>query len=356
MKPAVFSRAWTLPKDGYTTEQNEDAWRLASFVQGPWRQGLQLTLADGTTEAVYSGLWARTLVAAAEPDWPALGPAEWEQKLEEVKKRFTPYDREGAIPWYVRNKYLTQGSQATLLTATLSQEPGLPGRMLRALAVGDCCLFLLRPRAQVFAFPLTESEQFGQNPALITSRPQKLQSAQRCEALVQPGDLLLACSDALARWVLQVAETHEFDKVFEMLTAILAGEQVELWNGVGAAPEWRGWKHWLKSMRTWLRPGAGELADSLDPNTIVDEFQDFVGRARGAENQPRMRNDDTTLITCLPLDPMPGNNSLSALDTVAELRQQFATATVTVRPLQDAGIPESSRRWLLPWNLHEAVS
>jgi hypothetical protein len=355
MKPAVFSRVWTLPKNGNTLEQNEDAWRLAPFVQGPWRQGVQLTLADGTTEAVYSGLWARTLVAAAEPDWPVLGAEEWEQRLELVKNHFAPFDREETIPWYVRNKYLTQGSQATLLTATLSQEPGLPGRMLRALAVGDCCLFLLRPRAQIFAFPLVDSEQFGQHPALITSRVQKLQGAQRCEALVQPGDLLLACSDALARWTLQVAETREFDKVFEMLTGILAGEPTDLWNA-GGALEWRGWKHWFKSMQTWLRPGTGEFEAAHDPDTTVDEFQEFVGQARGAENQPRLRNDDTTLIACLPVDSMPDCRPASALDAVAELRQQFATASVCVRPLQDAGIPESSRRWLLPWNLQEAVS
>jgi hypothetical protein len=356
MKPAVFSRAWTLPKDGNTTEQNEDAWRLASFVQGAWRQGIQLTLADGTTEAVYSGLWARTLAAAAEPDWPALGPGEWEERLDEVKKSFTPFDRDGSVPWYVRNKYLTQGSQATLLTATLSQEPGLPGRMLRALAVGDCCLFLLRPRAQIFAFPLIESEQFGQNPALIISRPQRLLSVQRCEALVQPGDLLLACSDALARWILQIAEVNEFDRVFDVLTDLLAIEQANLWNGSSSGPEWRGWKHWLKSMRSWIRSDVDEFDMPVESLTSADEFQEFVDRMRGSENLPRMRNDDTTLILCLPLEPLAGNKSQSTLDTIAELRDQFASATVSVRPLQDAGIPESSRRWLLPWNLDEAVT
>jgi hypothetical protein len=69
----------------------------------------------------------------------------------------------------------------------------------------------------------------------------------------------------------------------------------------------------------------------------------------------RLRNDDTTLIVCLPVDQMPDSQPASPLDAVAELRQ-FATANVTVRPLQNAGFPESSRRWLLPWNLHEAVS
>src|SRR5882757_7492558 len=101
MSQAVFSRAWTLPKDGSTTEQNEDAWRLEPFIQGPWRQGLLMTLADGTTEAVYSGAWARTLVSSAEPDWPILSPTEWERRLEMVKRGFAPLDRDSAVPWYV---------------------------------------------------------------------------------------------------------------------------------------------------------------------------------------------------------------------------------------------------------------
>jgi hypothetical protein len=356
MKPAVFSRAWTIPKEGNTPEQNEDAWRVAPFEQGPWRRGIQLALADGTTEAVYSGLWARTLVAAAEPDWPALDAADWERRLEQVKQQFAPLDRDGSVPWYVRNKYLTQGSQATLLTATLSQEPGLPGRMLRALAVGDCCLFLLRPRAQVFAFPLTTSQEFGQNPALITSRLQRGLVVQHCEALVQPGDLLLACSDALARWILQTAEANEFDRVFDLLAEVLASDSASLWNEPDSPGDWRGWKQWLRSMRTWLRPAGpdGEAAAEAPP--ALDEFQAILDRLRGVESELRLRNDDTTLIVCLPLDPLPGMQPDSALEAIDALRQQFATATVAVRPLQDAGIPESSRRWLLPWNVQEAVT
>ena len=50
MREAVFTRAWSIAKDGNTTKQNEDAWRMEPFVHGPWRQGILLTLADGTTE------------------------------------------------------------------------------------------------------------------------------------------------------------------------------------------------------------------------------------------------------------------------------------------------------------------
>jgi hypothetical protein len=357
MRQAVFSRAWTIPKHGNSTEQNEDAWRLEPFVHGPWRQGMLMALADGTTEAVYSGPWARTLVAAAEPDWPVLDPAEWEQRLDVVKRQFAPLDRDSAVPWYVRNKYLTQGSQATFLAVTLCQEPGLPGRVLRALAVGDCCLFLLRPRAQVFAFPLVESIQFGQNPALITNRAQPALDVQRCEALVQPGDLLVACSDALARWLLQAIEMSEIDKVFDLLAGLLAGNRTSLWTSPSHEADWRGWKHWLKSVRTWLRTGTDEPASPPTQFAApAGEFDASIARERGAESLPRLRNDDTTLIVCLPLESPPNTRPATVPEKIEELRQQFATAPVTVRPLQEAGVPESSRRWLLPWNLHESIS
>src|SRR5262249_52326452 len=160
-----------------------------------------------------------------------------------------------------------QGSQATLLTATLSQEPGLPGRVLRSLAVGDCCLFLLKPRAQVFAFPLVDSNQFGQNPALITNRAQCNLDVQRCEALVQPGELLVACSDALARWLLQVIERGEIDKFFALITSLLAGTAPTSAPPRAAEHDWRGWKHWLKSMRSWIQTSMVQDADSAPPQS-----------------------------------------------------------------------------------------
>ena len=50
MSQAVFSRAWTIPKDGSTPEQNEDAWRLEAFVQGPWREGVMLAFGNQEEE------------------------------------------------------------------------------------------------------------------------------------------------------------------------------------------------------------------------------------------------------------------------------------------------------------------
>jgi hypothetical protein len=173
---------------------------------------------------------------------------------------------------------------------------------------------------------------------------------------VQPGDLLLACSDALARWVLQAIEMDEIDKVFGMLAGLLAGNRTSLLAPGCLEPDWRGWKNWLKSVRTWLRPGLGETDQPTSASVPACEFDISMARERRAESQPRLRNDDTTLMVCLPLESLPNSRPATVPEKIAELRQQFATAKATVKPLQEAGIPESSRRWLLPWNLHEALS
>src|SRR5205823_1344485 len=131
---APFCRAWTTAKAGNTAEQNEDACAIgtASAANGPV---LTIAVADGATEAVYSGAWARTLVSLAQPEWPVLPETELDAKLAAARREFRPVEAGAETPWYVRNKYLEQGSQAALTVAALSGD-AVSGKLdLRALAV-----------------------------------------------------------------------------------------------------------------------------------------------------------------------------------------------------------------------------
>ena len=86
----------------------------------------------------------------------------------------------------------------------------------RAVAVGDCNLFLLRgigPGLRlVRAFPLERSEEFGSSPFLLGSvaRPDDDPSPHvRVTEGVLPGDgLLLLASDALSAWLLRREESR----------------------------------------------------------------------------------------------------------------------------------------------------
>lgn len=92
---------------------------------------------------------------------------------------------------------------------------GTPGRLRaagrwRALAIGDCCLFQIRADALLVAFPIDRAEQFGSRPLLLSSNPARNErvwdSVAQAEGDVQPGDLFLLASDALAHWFLNEME------------------------------------------------------------------------------------------------------------------------------------------------------
>src|ERR1700737_2215298 len=109
--PALFHLAWSLPKGGNTTEQNDDAWRVESIPGDAGPEGVLVSLADGGTEAIYSGQWARHLVQSAQADWLLLGDAELNERLQAVRASFSPLAAgENPLPWFVRDKLRTQGS------------------------------------------------------------------------------------------------------------------------------------------------------------------------------------------------------------------------------------------------------
>ncbi len=357
MRQAVFSRAWTIPKEGNLTEQNEDAWRLEPFVHGPWRQGMLMALADGTTEAVYSGPWARTLVAAAEPDWPVLDPAAWEQRLDSVKRQFAP----------TRSRYC-----GALVRAQQISDPGKPGNTFgcyvvpgtgfagpRAAGVGGGRLLPLFVATECSGVcvstggigPVWPKSGLDHQSCSTGSRCAALRSARAARRFAR---CLFGRSGSLAASGYRGERDRQSIRVVGRFACRQSHEPVA---PPAQEPEWRSWKHWLKSVRTWLRPGADEPAS---PPTLFaappGEFDASIARERGAESQPRLRNDDTTLIVCLPLESPPNTRPATVPEKIEELRQQFATGPVTVRPLQEAGIPESSRRWMLPWDLHESIA
>jgi hypothetical protein len=351
MKPHLFGRVWSVAKDGSSAVQNEDACRLEHLPHGPAGSGLLLALADGATEAVYSGPWARALVAGADPAWPLLDPPAWNERLNVIRRQFAPLDPDAAVPWYVRNKYLAQGSQATLLAATLMPVADRSERVLRVAAIGDCSLFLLRAPGQCFTFPLVTAAEFGQSPALVANRPQPGLTPRCCQAQVEADDLILACSDALGRWLLQAMETNETGPVFDLLAGLLE----EARAGAAVVPielhhlRFDSWKQWLRALRAWWRQ-SGSAAGSC--TTLADTsvaFHQLIARARLSESRPRLRNDDTTLSVCSSVQASGVLGVDEVIDLVASMRREFARGPVSVRPLHEANGCDWTRNWLATW-------
>jgi hypothetical protein len=234
---ALFQQAWTAPKVGHDAGQNEDAWRT-TLSQMNDRFTLLVAVADGATEAVYSRLWAAALVEAAAPDWPTLGDDELNAQLNEVRAAFKPFAEGADMPWYVQTKWLTLGSQATLLVATVAGARGSDEVEVKAVAVGDSCLLLFRRgEPQVLSFPVESSEGFGVNPSLVRSRFRDALTFRRLPPTrLRPGDLLVACTDAVGKWALKCVEGGRARLVFDALLELVAEEAEGSGEAASAAP------------------------------------------------------------------------------------------------------------------------
>ena len=101
--------------------------------------------------------------------------------------------------------------------------------------MGDSCLFVVRDDRLRLSFPLEDTAQFDNNPALVCSNPDKVgvlwdnmhQNDGECVA----GDSFILASDALACWFLE--RNAEGEKPWETLLALDAS----------------GWAVWVEEQR-----------------------------------------------------------------------------------------------------------
>jgi len=216
--PSGYSlRAWTSPKAGNSAEQNEDAWSATPFTTENGGNGLLIAVSDGATEAIYSRQWARALVEAATPDWSRVTDEQFADRLSELRRRFSPFPAGQEIPWYARDKFKLQGSQATLLLAAVEPGPVTGTCEVSAVAIGDSGLFLFTKEGTVQSFPATRSSDVGVNPALVTSLERPLGPIERWSATMRDGDLLVLVTDALEKWLLQLLEQDAGERFLQLL-------------------------------------------------------------------------------------------------------------------------------------------
>lgn len=216
MSPAaapLFTRAWSEPKPGNAPEENEDA--FAVRVLGEWGDRMLLALADGASATVHARAWAQALVTSAEPEWLSLGDDELSTRLDGIRDKFDMSHR-APKPWYVERK-ARYGSQATLLVVLLGPAGDDASTQVQAVAVGDCNLMVLRNDGRTTSFPVESSSQFTSVPELVSSRPQASLRYGRWATRIGPGDLVLACTDAVAQWMLACLEADREDALIQVL-------------------------------------------------------------------------------------------------------------------------------------------
>ena len=175
----------------------------------------RFAVSDGATESAYARLWASLLanrfVGRALGGSLSARADRAETGLAAARATWLQQVGRGEIPWYLEQK-IEQGAYATLLGVEIrlprSVTSPAPARV-RALAVGDSCLFLARGGQLVRGFPIRSSTDFGNRPKLIGSRPETadpLATLAPISMKFYPGDVLYLTTDALAQYLLRQYE------------------------------------------------------------------------------------------------------------------------------------------------------
>jgi hypothetical protein len=212
------AQPYRVQKAGNAPEEMEDACYPSRAASGATDSaaGARFAVADGATEASFSGLWASTLVRLHG----RVGLAA--ETLLEGLPRWGRYWRRRvggrALPWYAEEK-LRSGAFAAFAGPRLCGAPagaagGSEGGLRwEAVAAGDSCLFLVRDDALVAAFPLDSAAAFGSRPALISTEPAAnaglAAHVRRADGGCRAGDTFYLMTDALAAWFLGAVERGE---------------------------------------------------------------------------------------------------------------------------------------------------
>ena len=220
-----------LPKAGNRPEEYEDALRVVypQHMGVSGRRTARVSVSDGASESAFAREWANILTDAfvdrpldisgltedSLRDWLAPAQGEWRGDV--------PWD---SIPWHGEAK-ARAGAFATVLGLTVATVPGDPYQFSwQAVAVGDSCLFVVRDDRLWLSFPLEDTVQFDNYPALVCSNTDNTgdlwEGVQRHSGECLSGDLFVLASDALACWFL--ARNDEGQEPWETLLALESSE------------------------------------------------------------------------------------------------------------------------------------
>ena len=250
-----------LPKGGNGPEDYEDA--FCPERQHPRTVQVahpRFAVADGATESSFAGLWAQKLVRlfcnsrSLRAPTAGSGMADLQQAVEKQARAWYKEVNSQPLPWNALER-VQLGAFSTLLGLALeNHEDSIPqGGTWSAFAVGDSCLCQVRASQLIASFPMTDAQQFGYHPTLLSTNLEsnRVVWQQPTERLIkegtwQVGDIFLLMTDAMAHWFLN--------------------------RGAHDVPGWQELGQYAKSRRA---------------------FEGWISDLRAAKT---MRNDDVTLL------------------------------------------------------------
>lgn len=197
------TRQFLLPKSGLQLSECEDAIGVNPGVG-------RFAIADGATEAFDSRSWALRLAENwVKDDSAALSTNQFRDWIADQGLALHDSWNGLKLSWYAEEK-ARSGSFATFVGVQVrfDQSPGW-----EAVALGDACLVHRREQKILKAFPLSDSESFTATPPLLPSKHSlqgaALESIVFSSGSLEPGDVLLLLSDAVAAWYLKLRESND---------------------------------------------------------------------------------------------------------------------------------------------------
>jgi serine/threonine protein phosphatase PrpC len=200
--------SYSIPKAGNTASENEDAVFPAvghGFLNGNSDRAT-FAVADGATQTSFSGLWANCLIKHCSQtqlseytfqNVVSKAQGEWQTSLQGLE-----------LPWHALEK-VRLGAFSALAWLEIQYDPLRPftAYTWRALAVGDCCLFIAHNHAIYLSLPLQDPSEFNNSPVLIPSKSEKMDSIKgrikTAKGSLMRGDQLILASDAIASWIMR---------------------------------------------------------------------------------------------------------------------------------------------------------
>jgi hypothetical protein len=217
MTPVLLARTYWVPKAGNSEAEYEDAF-YPERHSDPKGRVFRFAMADGSSEGMLSGPWAKILVRSfyRTPQRPGRASARlvvaracdsWETWKAAYLRRRSLAGK--PVQWW-EEEGLSVGPFATLLGVAFILREGSGTGRWDAVAMGDTCFFVVRGGRLTTSFPVADSSGFGSRPVLLSgklARNAGSGSAMRdARGSFSTGDSLYLMTDALAAWFLKEAE------------------------------------------------------------------------------------------------------------------------------------------------------
>jgi hypothetical protein len=249
--------SFSIPKAGNTEGENEDAvFPIAGMGHNGHDDVASFIVADGATQTSFSGIWANSLTSYCSQT--KLSEFNFYRAVEKAQQEWQQSLKGMELPWHAQEKFL-QGAYSALAWLEIQYFPLHPAYPFswRALAVGDCCLFIARNQSIYISLPLQDQNEFLKPPVLIPSKSEKIDSikgkVQTARGSLVMGDQLILASDAISSWIMRKSQPDRL-------------EFLKLIKSIKSASNSSGFTFWINNLRR-----SGELKND-DTSLILIEL------------------------------------------------------------------------------------